>query len=58
MFDDANRVESGQILTADVCIVGAGAAGISLALRLAGTGRSVLLLESCSLAPDTATQAQ
>jgi choline dehydrogenase-like flavoprotein len=57
MIDDANRVESGQTLHADVCIVGAGAAGISLALQLAGTGRSVLLLESGSLAPDPATQA-
>jgi choline dehydrogenase-like flavoprotein len=57
MIDDANRVERGRTLYADLCIVGAGAAGISLALQFAGTGHSVLLLESGSLEPDPATQA-
>ena len=33
----------------DVCIVGAGAAGISLARKLAGSGHSVCLLESGGL---------
>ena len=57
MIDDANRIEPGQTLHADLCIVGAGAAGISLALQFVGTGHSVLLLESGSLEPDPATQA-
>jgi choline dehydrogenase-like flavoprotein len=57
MIDDANRIERGQTLHADLCIVGAGAAGISLALQFAGTGHSVLLLESGGLEPDPATQA-
>ena len=58
MIDDANQVEPGRTLYADLCIVGAGAAGISLALQFAGTGHSVLLLESGGLAADAATQAQ
>jgi choline dehydrogenase-like flavoprotein len=38
--------------TADVCIVGAGIAGIAVAQQLLATGRSVLLLESGGLAAD------
>ncbi|MFC6790876.1 FAD-binding protein [Methylobacterium komagatae] len=38
-------VEDGQILSADLCIVGAGAAGITLALQFADSGLRVLLLE-------------
>jgi choline dehydrogenase-like flavoprotein len=56
MIDDANGIESGTTLHADVCIVGAGAAGIALAREFVGTGRSVLLLESGGLGPDPATQ--
>ncbi len=36
-------------LEADICVVGAGAAGITLAHRLRGAGRSVLLLEAGGL---------
>jgi len=43
---DANSVERGSRLAADVCVVGGGAAGISLALSLSGQGISVLLLEA------------
>src|SRR5579863_6818178 len=46
MIDDALAVTDGDTLGADICIVGAGAAGITLAMELAGTGVSVLLLES------------
>lgn len=41
---------------ADVCIVGAGAAGIILAVELARSGRRVLLLESGALNDEPATQ--
>jgi choline dehydrogenase-like flavoprotein len=54
---DANTVESGSRLAADVCIVGGGAAGISLALSLSGQGLTVLLLESGQATPHAPTQA-
>src|SRR5206468_1851091 len=41
---------------ADICIVGAGAAGITLARRLAGQGLAVCLLESGGLDFEQATQ--
>jgi choline dehydrogenase-like flavoprotein len=46
MISDLNHLTSGSIINADVCIVGAGAAGISLALSLSGRGLKILLLES------------
>lgn len=39
-------VKDGQIFEADVCVVGSGAAGITLALDLAQRGISVILVES------------
>lgn len=41
-----DRIQNGSTLQADVCIVGAGAAGIALARRLAAQRISVLLMES------------
>jgi choline dehydrogenase-like flavoprotein len=49
---DARAVAPHRELTADVCIVGAGAAGIVLALRLAAAGCSTLLLEAGGLEED------
>ena len=46
MLTDAAEVSRGSTLTADVCIVGAGPAGISIARELIKGGCSVLLLES------------
>jgi choline dehydrogenase-like flavoprotein len=46
MFIDARQVASGVVIETDIAIVGAGAAGISLALELTGIGLSVCLLES------------
>ncbi len=46
MFADFQQVESHSELSADVCIVGGGAAGISIARELIGADCSVLLLES------------
>jgi len=40
----------------DVCIVGAGAAGITIAQALAGSKLRVILLESGGLSPDEETQ--
>ncbi len=56
-FLDARAIDSAA-LEADVCVVGAGAAGITLALELARSGRSVCLVEGGDLAPDEATQEQ
>lgn len=57
MIIDADNVSEPAALSADVCIVGAGAAGISLALQFIGTKVEVLLLESGGLGPEVATQA-
>jgi len=53
---DARRVSSGETLVSDLCIVGGGAAGISIALQMANTGVSVVLLESGDFYPKTSTQ--
>jgi choline dehydrogenase-like flavoprotein len=56
MIIDARDLPDGATLTADVCIVGAGAAGITLALELAKDSIDVLVLESGGLRPEKATQ--
>ena len=43
---DARRIPSGTVLEADICIVGAGAAGITIARELADSGLAVLLMEA------------
>lgn len=59
MFFDALDLEpgNGDALSADICIVGAGAAGITMALQLIGSGYDVLLLESGGRQAEAATQA-
>lgn len=54
---DARSLPDGTALETDLCIVGAGPAGISLACALADTGVDVLLVEGGDLRPDAATQA-
>ena len=44
MIIDAAQLDEGAALAADVCIVGSGAAGITLALELATTGLNVAML--------------
>lgn len=56
MILDLEELEPGQELAADVAVVGAGAAGIALALELGRRGRSVLLLESGGLDTEGETQ--
>jgi len=47
MIKDADiDVRPGEELTADICIVGSGAAGISMAHSLIGSGKQVIVLES------------
>ncbi|MCB5364557.1 GMC family oxidoreductase [Pusillimonas sp. CC-YST705] len=57
MRTDANTIAQGSRLHADLCIVGAGAAGISLALALGRSGLDIILLESGTEHHDPATQA-
>lgn len=45
MIEDAERLDTRATLDADVCVIGAGAAGITMALSLARAGVSVILLE-------------
>lgn len=46
MHTDARTLDNNTQLQADICIAGAGAAGISLALELAKSNQQVILLES------------
>ncbi len=46
MLSDITDLERGARLRADVCIIGAGIAGITVARKLMGGGLSVILLES------------
>lgn len=55
MFIDANEIENNAILETDVCIVGAGPAGIIAALYLAQAEIDVLLIESGRFNPEENT---
>jgi choline dehydrogenase-like flavoprotein len=57
MLLDARSITSGHTLTTDVCIVGAGAAGVTLAMELMKTGMSIILLEAGGRSRAGASQA-
>jgi choline dehydrogenase-like flavoprotein len=57
MITDADGIENGSCLQADLCIVGAGAAGITLALAFAHAAHTVILLEAGGWQAEAATQA-
>lgn len=57
MFVDARRIPENQTLETDICIIGAGAAGITLAHEFAGRGVRVSILESGGLESDADTRA-
>lgn len=52
MIEDARTLAAGTRLQADICVIGAGPAGTTLALELAELGRDVLLLEAGGLEDD------
>jgi len=52
MFVDSRELPDHATVQADVCIVGAGAAGISLARELAGSPLRIVLLEDGGIAPE------
>lgn len=56
MLTDARSVPSGSEFGCDLCIVGAGPAGIAIADRLRASGLSIVLLESGGFDPELATQ--
>ena len=56
MFVDARSVPDASAIECDVCIVGAGAAGITIAREFLGRHIQVVLLESGWLTPDDETQ--
>ena len=45
MHTDARTLDDGAVIEGDICIVGGGAAGISMALEWIGAGHKVILLE-------------
>ena len=56
MFIDCRSLEDKRTFDADICIIGAGAAGMSIALEFANKPFNVILLESGGLEPDPDTQ--
>jgi choline dehydrogenase-like flavoprotein len=56
MLFDARQLAPGTAIQADICIIGAGAAGITLAKDLAGSHYEVAVLESGDVNFDPATQ--
>ena len=56
MIEDALEFDADKTIVTDVCVVGAGAAGISLTLELAARGVHVLLLESGGREAEERTQ--
>lgn len=52
MIESADKLASGTILQADLCIVGAGAAGLAMAVALAATRMRVIVLEAGGLKTD------
>lgn len=56
MILDARSIGAGTTVEADVCLVGSGTAGITMAREFIGRPFQVCLLESGGLTPDPATQ--
>lgn len=56
MDHDARTLPGGTVLEGDICIVGAGPAGMSLARQLLASGLRVVVLESGGLTRDDAIQ--
>lgn len=57
MIQDLDQLSQGAELTCDLCIVGSGAAGITLAMELLNSGLNILMVESGSSLDEPPTQA-
>ncbi|WP_372072191.1 NAD(P)-binding protein [Tistrella mobilis] len=55
-FIDARNSDAGDLIEASVCIVGSGAAGLTLARRLAKSVKDVVLIESGGFSLEGETQ--
>ena len=53
MLIDSRTMATDAVIEADICIIGAGPAGIALAREFIGSSLRVLLLESGELENDT-----
>ena len=56
MYVDSRYVDTKNAIDTDVCVIGGGAAGITLALELAGQRFHVCVLESGALTGDPETE--
>jgi len=56
MFIDTRRLAEGSVVHSEVCIIGGGVAGLSLALELEKHGIETCVLESGGFKPDEATR--
>ena len=56
MFIDSSRIADGSLLDFDCCICGGGAAGLTIALDLIGSGVRTCVLESGSFRRERSTQ--
>ena len=56
MFLDSRYIDESSLIISDICIIGAGVAGITIALHFAEKACQVVLLESGGITPDPATQ--
>jgi choline dehydrogenase-like flavoprotein len=56
MLIDVRKVDKNSTLQADICIIGAGAAGIAITRELMNRNSKIILLESGGFEPDQQTQ--
>jgi choline dehydrogenase-like flavoprotein len=57
MFIDARSIADGETIDCDICVIGAGAAGITLARAFVGRSQRVCVIESGDQEYDPETQA-
>jgi choline dehydrogenase-like flavoprotein len=57
MIIDASELRDGTALTAKLCIIGGGMAGVAIAREMRGTGIDVLVLEAGGMTPTAEAQA-
>ncbi|MEC7518753.1 MAG: GMC family oxidoreductase [Myxococcota bacterium] len=57
MIEDARTYEDGRVLECDVCVIGSGAAGVTVARRLMAEGQRVVLLAGGGPERDSTMQA-